>query len=283
MNHRVLMGGVLLVVCTSCGSHDRLLKRQDEIDARVDQVVRVQGESNAVMKDLSQQLAELNLRMKGMELELQQLKPGYSELRSTIASTSEKLEKLASDTARRLAEQPRPTLPPPEISVPGTSGHPASPPPSLPDAPSTKGDAADTAPPRPVVEQREQTPVELYTKAFRLYTSDRFDEARELFDQFLIRYPTHPYAPNALYWKGECYYSLKKFDLAYDIFTKVSRDYPKAGKVPDAILKQALTLAALGKVEQERELLKGLISKYPRSDAAAKARERLSKGGVKGR
>lgn len=278
------------LLCNACGSHDRLLKKQEEMDARIDQVVAVQADSNTSLKELSQQLSELQTRLKGIQLELDQLKPGYSELRSTIESTSVKLEKLASDTERRLAEAvpPPPQQHPAGESKPSASGEPSVSSPASSassEAPAPQGSSIPLEP-RPAQaggEDAPPLPMPLYSRAFRLYAADRYDEAITLFDRFLSLFPKHAYAPNALYWKGECYYSLKNFDRAYDIFTRVGREYPGAGKVPDAMLKTALTLAALGKGEKEQEALRELIARFPRSEAAAKARERLAKGSAKPR
>lgn len=286
-----LLTAVLL--CGACGSQDRLLKKQEEMDARIDQVVAVQADSNASIKELSQQIVELQTRIKGVQLELEQLKPGYSELRSSIESTSMKLEKLASDTEKRLAEavsappQVHPAgegeAPPPVTWQPVVLSSPSPPPAPRTSVPPVVSSTAEVHAAQPTEDREPVLPMPLYTRAFRLYAADRYEEAITLFDRFLSLFPKHSYAPNALYWKGECYYSLKKFDHAYDIFTRVGRDYPGAGKVPDAMLKTALTLAALGKGEREQEVLKELIARFPKSDASAKARERLARGAAKSR
>jgi TolA-binding protein len=53
--------------------------------------------------------------------------------------------------------------------------------------------------------------------------------------------------------------------------------YPKGSKVPDAMLKIGYSLVSMNEPEKARAALQSLLVKYPKSPAAAKARERLGR------
>ena len=52
--------------------------------------------------------------------------------------------------------------------------------------------------------------------------------------------------------------------------------YPESQKVPDAMLNVATSQFELGDATQSRRTLEDLIARYPQSEAAAKARQRLA-------
>jgi TolA-binding protein len=56
----------------------------------------------------------------------------------------------------------------------------------------------------------------------------------------------------------------------------VAESYPKSSKTPDALLKLGYTLAALKEKEKAAGVFERIITSYPSSPAAIKARERLS-------
>jgi TolA-binding protein len=59
-------------------------------------------------------------------------------------------------------------------------------------------------------------------------------------------------------------------------FQKVVDEYPQGNKVPDAFVKKALALLALKRRGEAVESLQTVIEAFPKSDAAAFARQRLS-------
>jgi len=53
--------------------------------------------------------------------------------------------------------------------------------------------------------------------------------------------------------------------------------YPNGNKVPDAMLKIGYSLVNMNEPEKARTALQALLVKYPKSPAAAKAREKLGR------
>ncbi len=262
----------LVVLVAGCSSQEVFLKKQAELEARLDQVVQSQAASNARLTELAGTVADLQSQQKAQGLEVEQLKPGYRELKISLENTSQKLEKLANEAAAKPVKAPEPAVEP--VPAPKVVLEPVVPP-VVPVAPpvtvSSHGPTA-VAEPGKVLEAHEA-----YQKAFRLYMADKFTESLTAFESFLAAYPQHDYAANAQYWIGESLYSLKNYEWALDAFNKVITTHPKSNKVPDAMLKGAFAQLSMGKGDKARDMLHRLVEAYPRSVAAGKAKERLAK------
>jgi tol-pal system protein YbgF len=120
-----------------------------------------------------------------------------------------------------------------------------------------------------------------YDEAWKSLDRKDYRTAILRFRDFLKKHPKSNLADNAQYWIGECYYALKEFDQAIIAFDEVERRYPNGDKVPAALLKQGFAFAELAnkgdarfKVDA-RLILQKLIEKYPKSEEAAKARQKL--------
>ncbi|MDE1980943.1 MAG: tetratricopeptide repeat protein, partial [Betaproteobacteria bacterium] len=82
-------------------------------------------------------------------------------------------------------------------------------------------------------------------------------------------------AVNALYWAGMDQLSLKDFKGARASNEKLFKEYPDSSKAPDALLNLASAWTGLGDAANAKATLKLLVSKYPDSPAAGKAKARL--------
>jgi tol-pal system protein YbgF len=114
-----------------------------------------------------------------------------------------------------------------------------------------------------------------YEEAWRLLERKDYRVAVARFKDFLKKHPNSDYADNAQYWIGESYYALKEFDQAILEFDAVRRKYPKGDKVPAALLKQGFAFAELGDKVDARLILQELINRYPQSQEAVKAKQKL--------
>jgi tol-pal system protein YbgF len=119
-------------------------------------------------------------------------------------------------------------------------------------------------------------PPEGYLKAFALFSASDYEGAIAGFESFIHASPDSEYAGNARYWIGECHYARREYDKARLAFQTVIDSYPSSGKVPDAMLKVAYSLLAQNDKSQGIRILNELIRRYPDTQAAAGARERLN-------
>ncbi len=115
----------------------------------------------------------------------------------------------------------------------------------------------------------------IYTKGLETFKAGDMPAARETLSKFLEKFPKHDLAANANYWIGETYYGEKNYEQAILSFQEVIKNYPQQPKVPSAMLKQALAFKAIKDTKSANYVLKKLVTGYPKSDEAKKAKELL--------
>lgn len=116
---------------------------------------------------------------------------------------------------------------------------------------------------------------ELYGVAKQALDKGEFEVAREQFLQFLKRFPQSKNADNAQFWIGEIYFREKWYEKAIMEYQKVIETYPDGNKVPSALLKQGLAFFSLDEKANAKLILKEMIRKYPASNEAKIAKEKL--------
>ncbi|MFH0725942.1 MAG: tol-pal system protein YbgF [Pseudomonadota bacterium] len=147
---------------------------------------------------------------------------------------------------------------------------PASPSTSAPSPTSTQTSAA--APPA----KKELPETELYESAKLAFDKGESENSREQFLEYLKRFPKSKNANNAQFWIGEIYYRDKWYEKAIMEYQKVIENYPDGNKVPAALLKQGLSFFNLNEKPNARIILQEIVRKYPTSNEAKIAKEKLS-------
>jgi tol-pal system protein YbgF len=120
----------------------------------------------------------------------------------------------------------------------------------------------------------EQT---VYAQSFDALKAGSYSVAITGFKGFLSSYPSSPLAENAQYWLGEAYYVTHDLDAAAGAFRTVTQKWPNSRKTPDAMLKLGYTQLDQKKVSEGRVTLSQVVQKYPGTDAARLATERLQR------
>jgi len=95
------------------------------------------------------------------------------------------------------------------------------------------------------------------------------------FTAFVKTSPKSALAPSAQYWIGNAHFARKDYKAAIASQRQLLLAWPDSPKVPDALLNVASAQSELGDNAAARRTLDELIGKYPQSDAAAKAKQRL--------
>ena len=96
------------------------------------------------------------------------------------------------------------------------------------------------------------------------------------FQNFIKQYPKSNLAPRAQYWIGDSYFNLRDFKLAIASQQTLIKTYPESPTVPDAMLNVASSQIEMGESIAGKKSLEEVVSKFPISDAADKAKRRLS-------
>jgi tol-pal system protein YbgF len=114
-----------------------------------------------------------------------------------------------------------------------------------------------------------------YRDAYLDITAGKYELARMGFEEFLKNFPNSELSDNAQYWIGESYYAKEQYQEAYDAFKKVLDNYPEGDKIPSSLLKIAYCSFALGRKEEGRKYLEELVSRFPLSEEARLAKEKM--------
>ena len=116
---------------------------------------------------------------------------------------------------------------------------------------------------------------QFYARAKSTFDAGNFDEARVMFEDFVKFYPNSRIIDSAVFWVGETYYRQNNFERAILEYQRVLDDYPNGNKVPAAIYKQGLAFIAIGDTVNGKILLEDLVKRYPDSQEARVAENRL--------
>jgi tol-pal system protein YbgF len=117
----------------------------------------------------------------------------------------------------------------------------------------------------------------VYNQAFDALKAGSYSIAITGFKDFMAHYPASPLAENAQYWLGEAYYVNHDYDPASNAFRTVLKKWPNSRKAPDALLKLGFTQFAQGQYPAARATLTDVTRRFPGTDAAKLASERLRK------
>jgi tol-pal system protein YbgF len=122
-----------------------------------------------------------------------------------------------------------------------------------------------------------------YETAFNALKGGDYPKAISGFRSFVATYPESTLASNAQYWLGEAYYVTREYQNAIAAFQKVTSDWPDSRKAPDALVKVGFTQSAMGRNGDARATLEDVVRRYPGTEAAQLATERLKKLPASGR
>ncbi len=115
-----------------------------------------------------------------------------------------------------------------------------------------------------------------YDSAYDEFKKERYEKAREGFENYLKKYPNTKYSDSAQFWIGECYYFQRKYEQAILEYEKVIKNYPQGNKVPSALLKQGFAFLNIGDKSSARVLLEQVVKDYPATNQARTAKAKLA-------
>jgi len=243
----VLLCSLGIVGCAVSPEEDPVQIRLKDLDGRVQRIERVLT---------NQSLMELAQRIDQLQADLRTIRGEVELLQNQSEGGKNQSRALYSDLEKRLAALE--TLGGVGGAAGGTQPTGAS--------PSGAGPAVGGG--------GEQS---MYDMAFNALKGSDYPKAINGFKSFVSAYPSSPLASNAQYWLGEAYYVTRDYPSAITAFQKVTTDFPDSRKVPDAMVKIGFTQAALGKNGEARVTLENVVKRYPDSEAAQLASERLKR------
>lgn len=116
-----------------------------------------------------------------------------------------------------------------------------------------------------------------FNEAFSLFRNGDFVASSKLFNEFMVRYPRSGYLPSVLFWHGNAQYANKEYKDALASFRRMLNSASNHNRAPEAMLAVANCQVEMKELKSARKTWETLISTYPESEAAAAARDRLSR------
>jgi tol-pal system protein YbgF len=266
-----LVFSVTLLGCLPVQQQMRLDQDLEEIKRRLAFVERKVTSQSLDLKDeagrgltaLTKRQADVEAAMDNLRVEFQALEGRLKEVARENRQLRNELSLMRDDLALKIADL--------------EEGHGQPPPSPAKAAPASSAPAPPAPAPVPSTDSTESKPEELYREGLDLVLkTQKYPEARAIFQQFLKKYPDHPLAVNATYWIGEAYYGEKQYENAILQFQDVIQKYSQHAKAASAMYKQAFAFHALGDVQNARLILEKLMETYPQSSEANRAKEKLT-------
>lgn len=214
--------------------------KEDPVQLRLDDLDERVGRVDRIVSNNS--LVQLSQRIESQQQELRQLRGRVEELQNDNTRLQQQQRDLYADLDRRLTEASN------RAAAPVAAG----------------GEVAGD----------EQT---LYDRALEALGRRDYAGAADGLRSLAAAYPDGALADNTQYWLGEVYYVTREFDHAAAAFQRVLDTWPDSRKAPDALLKLAYTQLEQGNREAGRANLQQVITRFPGTDPAQKASERLAR------
>jgi tol-pal system protein YbgF len=117
----------------------------------------------------------------------------------------------------------------------------------------------------------------LYNNALRDFNGGNNDLAIQEFNDYIKYYPDTDLAGNAYFYLAEIAYKAGDFQKALTNYDLVLQNFPGGNKAATAELRKGFALIELGKQADGEQELKRVIQRYPKSNEATQAREKLRK------
>lgn len=115
-----------------------------------------------------------------------------------------------------------------------------------------------------------------YEQALKVLRDNDMKTAVTRFQSFVQRYPSSVYLPLAEFWLGSALYSQRDCKNALITLQDMVKKFSAHPKVPDALSVIGNCQAELGQKGPAKKTFEMIVSKYPSTDAAALAKQRLT-------
>jgi tol-pal system protein YbgF len=224
---------------------------------------------------LQGQVADLQRSMEDAVRELRRLNEQLAKESASVDRSIQEQRTLAEnfqvsvkELGDKMAElQSRVQAPPPAPAMPGL------PPGEMASGTPLTGVPGTAAPP---TAGSLPAPRELYSQAYADYARGNYDLAIQGFQEYLKNYPDTDFSDNAQYWIGEALYGKGRHAEAIEAWKALFRDHPASDKLPDGHVKTGMALEKLGRRSQALLEYRFVVDRYPNSQAARIARDRLN-------
>jgi TolA-binding protein len=114
----------------------------------------------------------------------------------------------------------------------------------------------------------------LYKKGKSKYNLEQYDEAIEIFTEYLKNSKASD-TEDATYYRAESYFKLKQYKKAIVDYSRFPEKFTRSKHMPAALFKIGNSFDALGMKEDAKGFYQELVDKFPKAAEAKKARSKL--------
>jgi tol-pal system protein YbgF len=225
------------------GFDERMGVMKNLVEQDTDAVNKATAALTTLQSTLQKQQGDAATHVDQLSGQIQSLNDTLDELKARLAKVSKQLEDMQSSQQSLAAQQA---------------------------TQQAQQQAAASAPPPDV----------LYNNALRDYNGDKNDLATQEFSDYIKFYPNTDLAGNCYFYLGEIQFRQGNYQQAAQSYDQVLQNFPTGNKSASAQLKKGFSLIELGKQDDGVQELRHVIQRYPKSNEALQARERLKKLGV---
>jgi tol-pal system protein YbgF len=222
---------------------ERMGVMKNLVETNTDAVNKLAGSLTTLSATLQKQQGDSATHVDQLSGQIQSLNDTLDELKARLAKVSKQLEDMQSSQQSLAAQQA---------------------------TQQAQQQAAASAPPPDV----------LYNNGLRDYNGDKNDLAIQEFSDYIKFYPNTDLAGNCYFYLGEIQFRQGNYQQAAQSYDQVMQNFPSGNKTASAQLKKGFSLIELGKQDDGVTELRHVIQRYPKSNEALQARERLRKLGV---
>jgi tol-pal system protein YbgF len=222
---------------------ERMGVMKNLVEQDTDAINKVTVALTALQTTLQKQQGDSSTHVDQLSGQIQSLNDTLDELKARLAKVSKQLEDMQSSQQSLAAQQAQQQA---------------------------QQQAAAQAPPPDV----------LYNNALRDYNGDKNELATQEFSDYVKFYPNTDLAGNCYFYLGEIQFRQGNYAQAAQSYDQVVQNFPAGNKTASAQLKKGFSLIELGKQDDGVAELRRVIQRYPKSNEALQARERLRKLGV---
>jgi tol-pal system protein YbgF len=240
----VALSALALGGCAVSPEEDPVMIRMNDLDSRVQRIERVLT---------NQSLLELAQRLDSLQGEVRTIRGEVEMLQNQTEGGKTQTRNLYGDLEKRLAALE---------TLGGVGAVGAAMPPGTTPAPVSGGSEKET-----------------YDAALAALRGGNHTKAIAMFREVVTNYPNGDLAPNAQFWIGESYYTKGDLENAVTAYRKVLTAWPDSRKAPDAMVKLGFSLSDLKRTSEARTTLEEVVRKYPGTNAAQLAADRLKRLG----
>lgn len=236
--------------------------------AQLEEAVRTHGQSEASRLET---IDEVNTEIGRLRGQIEELKFTVDEIQRAFEADTIERERRQLHAERRLTEIEkflRITAPPPptdeELGI--ARGGSSTDPIGDTDQPQDGGELANTAP---------TTAKEALELGLGHMKAGRQGVARAILDRALQDFPGAPEGTEIRYRAAETWFNERSYGKAANAFQAVVDASPKSEWAPRAIFRQAECFEQMGQPQSARKFFEAVVTKYPKSDVAKPARQKL--------